>query len=145
MSLADIRPEMLPGQFDKARETKRLKLDFREQPSSEHYSRPFCRSGIGRPTESPIMPHQAHRRAAVFHENAAKSHRTAAEYYGNNDHAKGDEHAVQARAYSRSARDHSEQTHRKGSTWKQNIRREAGVGHSIATGSRDALESSNGS
>ena len=90
------------------------------------------------------MPHQAHNRAAVFHENAAKSHRTAAEYYGNNDHAKGDEHAVQARAYSRSARDQSEQTHIKSAAGNQNIRREARVRHSIATGSPDALESSNG-
>jgi hypothetical protein len=57
------------------------------------------------------MLNQAHIRAAVFHENAAKSHRAAAEYYGNNDRAKGDEHAVQARAYSRSARDNSEQAH----------------------------------
>jgi hypothetical protein len=36
------------------------------------------------------MLNQAHIRAAVFHENAAKSHRTAAEYCGNNDRAKGE-------------------------------------------------------
>jgi hypothetical protein len=57
------------------------------------------------------MLDQAHIRAAVFHENAARSHRAAAEHYGNNDRAKGDEHAMEARAYSRSARDNSEQAH----------------------------------
>ena len=57
------------------------------------------------------MLDQAHNRAAVFHENAAKSHRAAAEHYANNDRKKGDEHAMAARAYSRSARDNSEQAY----------------------------------
>ena len=57
--VSSIRLEIRLGQFDKTRKTKRLKLDLHEQPSSEHYSGPFCRSGIGRPTESPIMPNQA--------------------------------------------------------------------------------------
>jgi len=91
------------------------------------------------------MPNQAHSRAAAFHENAARSHRSAAEHYRNNDRAKGDEHAVQARAYSRSASDNSEQTHTKGAAGKRDMRREAGVRRSIATGSPSSWEGANGS
>ena len=42
------------------------------------------------------MPKDAHNKAAEHHESAAKSHRAAAESHGNNDHAKGKEHATQA-------------------------------------------------
>jgi len=88
------------------------------------------------------MPNQAHNRAAAFHENAAKSHRAAAEHYANNDRMKGDEHAVQARAYSRSARDHSEQTQAKSAAGKD-IHREAGVRHPVATRSPKSWERAN--
>jgi hypothetical protein len=79
------------------------------------------------------MPNRAHLRAAAFHENAARSHRTAAEHYANNDRAKGDEHAIQARAYSRSARDHSEQTQAKSAA------------RTPTTGSPNSLRRANGS
>lgn len=43
------------------------------------------------------MAQQEHNKAAEQHESAAKSHRQAAEQHGKNDHAKGQQHAGEAR------------------------------------------------
>jgi hypothetical protein len=57
------------------------------------------------------MPNHDHSRAAELRQNAAKSHRAAAEQPVKGDHAKGVEHSKSAQLHPESANKQSDQAH----------------------------------